>query len=72
MIKGNLRRLWEENVPFDYSKIDGDEKISVKNYCKNSGYKYFSHFVSGHNYDFKETLITDNAVSLEILLYKHI
>jgi hypothetical protein len=73
LIKGNLRRLWEEEVPFNYNDItDPDEKKSIKKYCKNSGYKYFSHFVSGNNYEFKGSLIGGNAVSFEILLYKHI
>ena len=65
-MKGNLRRIWEEEVPFDESKVK-DEEIK---YCKNSGYKYFSHFVSGNNYDFKGSLIPGNALSFEILLYK--
>ena len=73
MIKGNLRRLWKEEVPFNYNDIaDDNEKKSIEDYCKNSGYKYFSHFVSGNNYEFKGTLIDGNAVSFEILLCKHL
>ena len=67
MFKGNLRQIWEENVPFNYSTIEGEVKDSVEKYCKKSGYKYFSHFVSGHNYEFNEILIDGNAVSFEQL-----
>ena len=76
MPKEHLRRLWEEKVPFNYTKIEGEEKKSVENYCKNSGYKYFIHFVTENNYEFKDmntSINLGNAVSLEfyyINLYK--
>ena len=44
-------------------------KDSVEKYCKNSGYKYFSHFVSESNYEFKNmktSINQGNAVSFEI------
>ena len=75
MPKEHLRRLWEEKVPFDYNDIKdtNEREDSVKKYCKNSGYKYFIHFVTENNYEFKnmKTLINEgNAVSFEFLLYK--
>ncbi len=62
--------MWEEKVQFDYSTITfPNEKESIESYCENSGYKYFSHFVSGLNYNFDDTVINeDNSVSLNILI----
>ena len=73
MPKEHLRRLWEEKVPFNYNDIeDTDErKDSVEKYCKTSGYKYFSHFVTENNYEFKDmntSINQGNAVSFEFLL----
>ena len=73
MFKVHLRRIWEEDVPFDNTRKD-DEKNSIEKYCENSGYKYFSHFVSGNNYEFKnmKTYINEgNAVSFEIYYFMH-
>ena len=65
-----MRNLWEEDVPFDYSTVeDEEEEKSIKSYCENSGYKYFSHFISGLYYKFDDTVINeDNSVSLNILI----
>ena len=63
--------MWEEEVPFKYDGTDDKEESSIETYCKNSGYKYFSHFVYGNKYEFSKTLIEGNAVSFIILLYKY-
>ena len=65
MKKKNLRRMWEEEVPFKYKGTDTEEKNSIEKYCINSGYKYFSHFVYGNKYKFNKTIIEGNAVSLK-------
>ena len=73
MKKKNLRRMWEEEVPFKYKGTDTEEKNSIEKYCINSGYKYFSHFVYGNFYQFTGQTNEGNAVSIKyyyINIYK--
>ena len=52
-LKEHLRNLWNEDVKYDDSNRDPEERKSI-NHCRNSDYKYFIIYVSGYNYDFGE------------------
>lgn len=52
-LKEDLRNLWNEDVKYDDSNRDPEERKSI-NHCRNSDYKYFIIYVSGYNYDFGE------------------
>ena len=53
LFKGHLRKIWEEDVPFDKKNLKEGEKDDIK-HCEDSSYKYFIFFVSGQTYNFPE------------------
>ena len=61
--KGFLRKLWNEEIQFDKSKLT-DEEDSIE-HCHSADYKYKSYFAYGQKYDFKnDSLNIYNAVSI--------
>ena len=61
-IKSILRHLWNEDIDYDVSDRDSNEKDSIK-HCINSDYKYFISYTTGQNYEFNEYINKGNAVS---------
>ena len=71
-IKGHLRNLWEEDIYYDDSKRESEEKKSIK-HCRNSDYKYFIFYITGQTYNFSKKYINeDNAVSFIYINLKYI
>ena len=71
--KGFLRKLWNEEIHFNKSKLTEEEKESIE-HCDSSDYKYTSYFAYGQKYDFEQnsTLNIYNAVSIKIYhIYKY-
>jgi hypothetical protein len=58
----SLRKLWNEKVEYDSSRLT-DEELDSLNHCINSDYKYFIFYTSGQTYEFKEFINEGNAVS---------
>jgi hypothetical protein len=52
--KGQLRQIWEENVPFDKKNREKEEIDDIEDHCEHSSYKYYIFFVSGQTYNFQE------------------
>ena len=67
--RNNLRALWDKSIDYDTSNRYGEDLESIKQ-CKNSEYKYFIQYVTGHNVTFDKAIETKYAVSLLQLLYK--
>ena len=66
--KNNLRVLSDNSIDYDTSNRY-DEDLESINQCKNSEYKYFIQYVTGHNVTFNKAIETKYAVSLLELLY---
>ena len=66
--KNNLRVLWDNSIDYDTSNRYDEDLESIKQ-CKNSEYKYFIQYVTGHNVTFNKAIETKYAVSLLELLY---
>ena len=58
----SLRKLWNERVEYDSSRLTNEELDSL-NHCINSDYKYFIFYTTGQTYEFKEYINEGNAVS---------
>ena len=60
-----MRKLWEENVPFDEDTLISDETEREDFvHCKRSNFKYLIYHVTGENYTFTQesNMNYDNAV----------
>lgn len=66
--KNNLRVLSDNSIDYDTSNRYDEDLESIKQ-CKNSEYKYFIQYVTGHNVTFNKAIETKYAVSLLELLY---
>ena len=66
--KSNLRVLWDNTIDYDTSNRFDEDLESIKQ-CKNSDYKYFIQYVTGHNVTFDKAIEIKYAVSLLKLLY---
>lgn len=60
--KSNLRFLWEENIEYDTTYRDSEELESIQ-HCKDSDYKYFIQYVTGHNVTFDKNYSSKDIVS---------
>ena len=61
-----LRKMWEETVPFDEDTLISDEtERDDFVHCKRSNFKYLIYHVTGENYTFTQesNMNYDNAVS---------
>ena len=61
----HLRKMWEENVPFDESSIKDSTEEDDFEHCKNSNFKYLIYHVTGEYYNFTQesNMNYGNAVS---------
>ena len=60
--------LWDEYIPYDTSsRSDSGDKSSIRN-CQDTSYKYFIHYVAGHEVTFEKFINHDNAEPLINLL----
>jgi hypothetical protein len=66
--KNNLRVLWDNTIEYDTSNRYDEDLESIKQ-CKNSEYKYFIQYVTGHQVTFDKAIETKYAVSLLKLLF---
>ena len=66
--RNNLRVLWDNTIDYDTSNRYDEDLESIKQ-CKNSEYKYFIQYVTGHQVTFDKAIETKYAVSLLKLLF---
>ena len=54
IFKGLLRKLWDEEVPFDKNSISDKNERDDLVHCERSDFKYFIYYISGEPYNFTE------------------
>lgn len=59
--KNELRNLWEEDMIYNTSGRNSDDKISIQ-HCADSNYKYFNFLLSGAEVTFDNNVNNENAV----------